>query len=90
MHERRHRGVADILIAVVDGLKRFPDAITGVFPETTVPTCIVPLTRFSLAYGAWQDRQKVAGELKTIYRAASAEEGARLLDAWAASALGKK
>ena len=49
MHERRHRGVADILIAVGDGLKGFPEAITGVFPETTVPTCLVPLTRFSLA-----------------------------------------
>ena len=90
MHELRHRGVEDFLIAVVDGLKGFPEASTGVFPETTVPTCLVPLTRFSLTYGSWQDRKKVAGELQTIYRAASAEEGARLLDAFAASELGKK
>ena len=90
MNELRNRGVADILIAVVDGLKGFPEAITGVFPETTVQTCIVHLTRFSLAYCGWQDRAKVAGELKTIYRAASAEEGARCLDEFAASELGKK
>lgn len=90
MNELRNRGVEDLLIAVVDGLKGFPEAITGVFPETTVQTCIVHLTRFSLAYCSWQDRAPVAGELKTIYRAASAEEGARLLDAFAESALGKK
>ena len=90
MNELRNRGVADILIAVVDGLKGFPEAITGVFPETTVQTCIVHLTRFSLAYCGWQDRAKVAGELKAIYRAASAEEGARRLDEFAQSELGKK
>jgi putative transposase len=90
MNELRNRGVADILIAVVDGLKGFPEAITGVFPETTVQTCIVHLTRFSLAYCGWQDRPAVAGELKNIYRAASAEEGQRLLEAFAGSPLGKK
>ena len=90
MNELRHRGVADILIAVVDGLKGFPEAITGVFPETTVQTCIVHLTRFRLAYCGWQDRKAVAGELKNICRAASAEEAPRLLEAFAESALGKK
>ena len=90
MNERRHRGVADILIAVVDGLKGFPEASPGVFPETTVPTCLVPLTRFSLAYCSWQDRKAVAGELEKIYRAASAEEAQRLLEALAQSALGQK
>lgn len=90
MNELRNRGVADILIAVVDGLKGFPEAITGVFPETTVQTCIVHLTRFSLAYCSWQDRAKVAGELKNIYRAASAEEAHRLLEEFAESPLGKK
>jgi len=90
MNELRNRGVADILIAVVDGLKGFPEAITVVFPETTVQTCIVHLTRFSLAYCGWQDRKAVAGELKNIYRAASAEEAQRLLEAFAESALGKK
>jgi transposase-like protein len=90
MNELRNRGVEDILIAVVDGLKGFPAAITAVFPQTTVQTCIVHLTRFSRAYGSWQDRAKVAGALKEIYRAASAAEGARLLEAFAASALGGK
>ena len=90
MNELRNRGVADILIAVVDGLKGFPEAIPGVFPETTVQTCIVHLPRFGLAYCGWQDRAKVAGELKSICRAASVEEGARLRDAFADSALGKK
>jgi putative transposase len=83
-------GGNDILIAVVDGLKGFPEAITGVFPATTVQTCIVHLTRFSLAYCGWQDRKAVAGELKNIYRAASAEEGQRLLEALAGSELGRK
>ena len=90
MTELRNRGVADILIAVVDGLKGFPEAITGVFPRTTVQTCIVHLTRFSLAYCAWQDRKNVAAALKNIYRAASAEEGARQLEDFAASPLGQK
>jgi transposase-like protein len=90
MNELRNRGVGDILIAVVDGLKGFPEAITGVFPQTTVQTCIVHLTRFSLAYCSWQDRPAVANGLKAIYRAASAEEGARLLEAFGESELGKK
>ena len=90
MNELRNRGVTDILIAVVDGLKGFPEAITGVFPQTTVQTCIVHLTRFSLAYCGWQDRPKVAAELKTIYRAASAEAAAQRLAEFAASALGQK
>ena len=90
MNELRNRGVEDILIAVVDGLKGFPAAITGVFPQTTVQTCIVHLTRFSLAYCGWQDRKAVAGALKEIYRAASAEEGARLLEAFAQSQWGIK
>ena len=90
MNELRNRGVEDILIAVVDGLKGFPEAITGVFPQTTVQTCIVHLTRFSLAYCSWQDRPQVAAQLKTIYRAASAEEAARRLEEFAGSALGRK
>jgi len=90
MNELRNRGVEDILIAVVDGLKGFPDAITGVFPRTVVQTCIVHLTRFSLAYCAWQDRKAVAGALKNIYRAASAEAAAQQLETFAESQLGKK
>jgi transposase-like protein len=90
MNELRNRGVGDILIAVVDGLKGFPEAITGVFPQTTVQTCIVHLTRFSLAYCSWQDRQGVANALKEIYRASSAEAAERLLAAFAESTAGKK
>jgi transposase-like protein len=90
MNELRNRGVEDILIAVVDGLKGFPEAITGVFPQTTVQTCIVHLTRFSLAYCSWQDRAKVAAALKNIYRAASAEEAAQRLAEFVGSAWGAK
>ena len=90
MNELRNRGVADILMAVVDGLKGFPEAITAAFLQTTVQTCIVHLTRFSLAYCAWQDRAQVAGELKGIYRAASAEAAAHGLEEFAASELGQK
>lgn len=90
MNELRNRGVEDILIAVVDGLKGFPEAITGVFPRTTVQTCIVHLTRFSLAYCGWQDRAGVANALKQIYRAASAEEAGRLLEEFAQSEMGRK
>ena len=79
-----------MLIAVVDGLKGFPEAITGVFPQTTVQTCIVHLTRFSLAYCTWQDRAKVAAALKNIYRAASAAEAEQRLVEFAESPLGQK
>jgi transposase-like protein len=90
MNELRNRGVQDILIAVVDGLKGFPEAINAVFARTTVQTCIVHLTRFSLAYCSWQDRLAVAAQLKGIYRAASAEEGRQRLEEFEASALGQK
>jgi len=90
MNELKTRGVEDLLIAVVDGLKGFPEAITAVFPRTTVQTCIVHLTRFSLAYCAWQDRKKVAAQLKNIYRAVNAEEGALRLKEFEESELGRK
>jgi putative transposase len=90
MNELRNRGVQDILIAVVDGLKGFPETITTVFPQTQVQTCIVHLTRFSLAYCSWQDRKPVAGMLQSIYRSASAQEGKLRLREFEESALGKK
>ena len=90
MNELKTRGVQDVLIAVVDGLKGFPEAIRAVFPPATVQTCIVHLTRFSLAHCSWQDRRKVAGQLKNIYRAVNAEEGERSLAEFEASDLGKK
>lgn len=67
MNELKNRGVDDILIAVVDGLKGFPDAIQAVFPDTLVQTCIVPLLRNSLDFVSWKDRKAVAATLKDIY-----------------------
>jgi putative transposase len=69
MNTLRNRGVEDILIAVVDGLKGFPDAINAAFPETTVQTCIVHLVRHSLNFCGWKDRKNVAKDLKRIYQA---------------------
>jgi putative transposase len=69
MNDLRNCGVEDILIAVVDGLKGFPDAINAAFPETTVQTCIVHLVRHSLNFCGWKDRKNVAKDLKRIYQA---------------------
>jgi len=90
MNELRNRGVEDVLIAVVDGLKGFPDAIATAFPETCVQTCIVHLTRYSLSFCGWKDRQKVANELKAIYGAESAEMAAKRLAEFAEGPMGKK
>jgi putative transposase len=68
MNNLRNRGVEDILIAVVDGLKGFPDAINAAFPETTFQTCIVHLVRHSLNFCGWKDRKNVAKDLKRIYQ----------------------
>ena len=73
LNEIKARGVNDILIAVVDGLKGFPDAITAVFPQTVVQTCIVHLIRNSLAFVSWKDRKAILPALKAIYRAETAE-----------------
>src|SRR3712207_1420394 len=69
MNELRNRGVEDILLAVVDGLKGFPDAIGAAFPEAAVQTCIVHLLRHGLDFVSWKDRRAVAAALKEIYRA---------------------
>ena len=82
--ELKNRGVRDILIACVDGLKGFPQAIEAVFPETRVPLCIVPLVRASLNYVSWKERKRVAGDLKAIYRAATEREAERQLTAFEA------
>src|SRR4051794_10129652 len=73
VNELKARGVNDILIAVVDGLKGFPEAITSVFPEAVVQTCIVHLIRNSLAFVSWKDRKAILPAIKAIYRAESAE-----------------
>ena len=82
MNELRNRGIQDILIAVVDGLKGFPEAITAAFPETTVQTCIVHLIRHSMNFCSWKDRKAVAADLRPIYQAPTAEEAGRQLDAF--------
>lgn len=90
MNELKSRGVEDILLAVVDGLKGFPDAITAVFPEAQVQTCIVHLLRNSLAFVSYGDRKAVAAELKNIYRAADAEAGEKALTVFEAGEWGQK
>lgn len=73
MNDLRNRGVADILIAVVDGLKGFPEAINSVFPQTMVQTCIVHLIRNSLSFVSWKDRKAILPSIKAIYRAENAD-----------------
>jgi len=72
--EMQNRGLKDIFIACVDGLKGFPQAIETVYPKTTVQLCIVHMVRASLNYVNWKQRKRVAQDLKSIYRAATAEE----------------
>jgi putative transposase len=81
--ELKNRGVADIFIACVDGLKGFPEAIEAIYPKTQVQLCLVHLMRFSLAYVSFKDRKAVAADLKAIYRAATTEEAEQHLEAFA-------
>lgn len=77
--ELKNRGVADIFIACVDGLKGFPEAIEAVFPQAQVQLCIVHLVRHSLNYVGWKQRKVVAADLQRIYRAATREEAEQRL-----------
>ena len=88
MTELRNRGVQDILIAVVDGLKGFPDAITAAFPDTMVQTCIVHLVRHSLNFCSWKDRKAVAAGLREVYGAKTAEAARDALEAFDGTWLG--
>ena len=90
MNELKSRGLKDILIAVVDGLKGFPEAIGTAFPEAAVQTCILHLVRGSLAHASYRDRKAVAGELKAIYRAATREAAEAALEAFECGELGTK
>jgi len=90
MNELKDRGVQDILIAVVDGLKGFPEAIAAVFPQTQVQACVVHLIRNSLAFVSWKDRKAVAVALKEVYRARTAEAGQAALDAFDEGPWGRK
>jgi putative transposase len=85
MTELQSRGVADILIALIDGLPGFPEAIGAVFPQTQVHTCVVHLVRRSLAFVGWQDRKRVAGALRAVYRAETVAAAEAALAAFAAS-----
>jgi putative transposase len=80
MNELKLRGVNDILIAVVDGLKGFPEAITTVFPQAMVQTCIVHLIRNSLSFVAWKDRKAIMPSIKAIYRAENADVALQRLE----------
>jgi putative transposase len=90
MNELRNRGVEDVLIAVVDGLKGFPEAINAVFPQAIVQTCIVHLIRHSLEFVSWKDRKPVVPALRTIYRATDAEAGRAALEAFDVGSWGRK
>jgi len=89
-NDLKTRGVADILIAVTDGLKGMPEALSAVFPATTLQTCIVHLIRNSLDYARWKDRKALAAAIKPIYTAASAEAAMAELEAFAQGPWGDK
>lgn len=90
MTELKNRGVGDILIAVVDGLRGFPEAIESVFPEAEVQTCIVHLIRYSMQFASWKERKLIAQGLRPIYQADSAETAAQRLEAFDAGEWGTK
>jgi putative transposase len=89
-NDLKTRGVADILIAVTDGLKGMPEALGAVFPATTLQTCIVHLIRNSLDYASWKDRKLLAAAIKPIYTAPSAEAAQAELDAFEQGPWGRK
>ena len=83
LNEMKNRGLEDIFIACVDGLKGFPDAIEAVYPDSQVQLCIVHMVRHSLKYVSWKQRKEMATDLKTIYRASTVDEAKVNLDAFA-------
>jgi putative transposase len=89
-NDLRTRGVADILIAVVDGLKGLGEAIMTAFPKATVQTCIVHLIRNSLGYATWKDRKAVAAAIRPIYAAPSEAAAKDALEAFAKGPWGQK
>jgi transposase-like protein len=90
MTELKARGVEDVLIALVDGLTGFPDAIQAVFPETQIHTCVVHLVRRSLAVVSYKDRKRVAALLREIYRAETVAGAETALARFAASPEGQR
>lgn len=82
--ELKNRGVQDVLVACVDGLTGFPDAIATVFPKTQTQLCIVHLVRNSLRYVSWKDKKEVVADLKQIYQSVTEQEAALELEKFAA------
>lgn len=89
-NELKNRGLDDVLIAVVDGLRGFPEAIEAVYPQAQIQTCVVHLIRNSLNFASWKDRKPLAAALKSIYQAASSDSAAKALQEFAESDWGKK
>ena len=89
-NDLKTRGVADILIAVTDGLKGIGEALSAVIPATTLQTCIVHLIRNSLDYASWKDRKLLAAALRPVYTAASAEAAERALNDFERGAWGQR
>jgi putative transposase len=90
LNELKTRGVQDILIAVTDGLKGMGEALSAVFPATTLQTCIVHLIRGSLEFASWKDRKALAAALRPVYTALNAESAAAALDDFERGEWGKK
>jgi Transposase, Mutator family len=82
LNDLHHRGVQDVLVACVDGLTGFPEAIEAVFPQAWVQTCIVHQIRASMRFVTYQDRKRVAADLKPVYRAVNADAAADALEAF--------
>lgn len=83
--ELKNRGLNDILIACVDGLKGFPDDINTVYPKARIQLCIVHMVRNSLRFVSWKDYKAVTRDLKAIYQAPTEEAGQQALEAFAAA-----
>ena len=71
--ELNNRGVNDVFVFCIDGLKGFPEAIQGIYPKADIQLCIVHMLRNSLKYVSWKDRKEVAGDLKEVYQAGTLE-----------------
>jgi transposase-like protein len=89
-NELKNRGLEDILIVVVDGLRGFPEAIEAVYPDAQIQTCIVHLIRNSLKLASWKDRKELAAALKPVYQAATAEAAGLALQVFSESNWGLK
>src|SRR5260221_11932515 len=90
MNELNHRGLKDILVAVIDGLKGVPEAISAVYPDCEIQTCIVHLIRNSLSFCNWKEPKSVTAELKNIESAKTTDLSAKRLEDSDKGPLGKK